>query len=84
MVADVPVGNTNSTVLDLTTPSGVSQSDNKLESLDWFRAGGIRLTQEIRYKIPRGDKLNDLVINFVQKLLKKQFPLMKGLESTLL
>ena len=84
VVADVPVGNTNSTILDLTTPSGVSQSDNKLESLDWFRAGGIRLTQEIRYKIPRGDKLNDLVINFVQKLLKKQFPLMKGLQSTLL
>ena len=78
VVADVSVGNTNSTVLDLTTPSGVSQSDNKLESLDWLRAGDIRLTQEIRYKTLRGDKLNDLVINFVQKLLKKQFPLMKG------
>ena len=61
VVADVPVGHTNSTVLDLTTPSGVSQSDNKLESLDWLRAEGIRLTQEIRYKILRGDKLNDLV-----------------------
>ena len=51
---------------------------------DWCRFGGFRLTQQNKYDILRGDKLNDLVINFVQKLLKKQFPFVKGLQSTLL
>ena len=40
--------------------------------------------QRNKYEILRGDKLKDLVINFVQKLLKKQFPSVKGLQSTLL
>ena len=64
-------------VVDLTTTSSVFPFDNKLESQDWLRAGGIWLTQENKSEILRGDKPNDLVIKFVQKLLKKQFPLMK-------
>ena len=63
-------------VVDLIITSSVFPFDNKLESQDWLRAGGIRLTQENKSEILRGDKLNDLVIKFVQKL-KKQFPLMK-------
>ena len=82
MVTNVPVGNTSSNVVDLTTTSSVFPSDNKLESQDWLRTGSIQLTQESKSEILRGDKLNDLVINFVQKLLKKRFPLMKGLQST--
>ena len=84
IVPIVPVGNSSSNVLDLTKTSSVFPCDNKLESQDWLRTGGIRLTQEDKSKILRGEKLNDLVINFVQKLLKKQFPSLKGLQSTLM
>ena len=84
VVTNVPVGNTSSSVVDLTMTSSVFQSENKLGSQDWLRTGGIQLTRENKSEILRGDKLNDLIINFVQKLLKKQFPLMKGLQSTLM
>ena len=84
IVTNVPVGITSSNVAGLIMTSCVFPSDNKLESQDWLRTGGIRLTRENKSEILRGDKLNDLVINFVQKLLKKQFPLMKGLQSTLM
>ena len=50
VVADVPVGNTNSTVLDLTTPSGVSESDNwtglELEALGQLKKSGTRFLGE--------------------------------------
>jgi len=82
VVTNVPVGDTSSNFVDLTMTSSVS--DNKLKSQDWLRTGGIWLTRENKSEILRGDKLNNLVINFVQKLLKKQFPLMKGLQSTLM
>ena len=84
VVTIVPVGNSSSNVLDLTKTSSVFPSDNKLESQDWLRTGSIQLTQEDKSKILRGKKLNNLVINFVQKLLKKQFLSLKGLQSTLM
>ena len=83
MVTNVSVGITSSNVVDLTMTSCVFPSD-KLESQDWLRTGGNWLTRENKSEILRGDKLNDLVINFVQKLLKKQFPLMKGVQSSLI
>ena len=78
--------NASNNVVNLTLGSGGTSSacptDDSNE--DWRRFGGIHLMQQNKYEIIRGDKLNNLVINFVQKLLKKQFPSVKGLQSTLL
>ena len=78
--------NASNNVVDLTLGSGntssVCPTDDSNE--DWHRYGGICLMQQNKYEILSGDKLNVLVINFVQKLLKKQFPFVKGLQSTLL
>jgi len=46
--------------------------------------GGIKLKMEDRDSIIAGERLNDMVINVVQRLLKSQFLKMKGLCSTLL
>ena len=85
-INDESVCSASNNVVDLTMGSdapSVFPSDEN--DADRCRFGGIRLTQQNKYDILRGDKLNDLVINFVQKLLlKKQFPFVKGLQSTLL
>lgn len=49
----------------------------------WLRIGGIKLTSSDRDAIMNGQRLNDLVINFSQKVLKMQFPSIKGFQSTL-
>ena len=46
VVTNAPTGNTSSSVVDLITTSSVFPIDNKLESRDWLRAGGIWLTRE--------------------------------------
>ena len=51
---------------------------------DWLQFGGMVLTREDKAVISSGDKLNDKHINFSQQLLKKQFPGLNGLRSTLL
>ena len=51
---------------------------------EWLRVGGIKLTINDRDSITRGERLNDMVINVAQRLLKSQFPKIKGLNSTLL
>ena len=58
-----------------------SKVDGKKE---WLRVGGIKLTINDRNSIMRGEKLNDMIINAAQKLLKSRFPKIKGLNSTLL
>ena len=50
----------------------------------WVQNFGIKLTKADREAILKGDKLNDLVIDFAQFLLKKQFNFVSGLQSTLL
>ena len=50
----------------------------------WLRVSGIKLRIEDRDSIIAGARLNDMVINVAQRLLKSQFPKMKGLCSTLL
>ena len=51
---------------------------------DWLQLEGIVLTCDDKAVISNGDKLNDKHINFSQQLLKKQFPGLSGLRSTLL
>ena len=51
---------------------------------DWLHIGDIKLTMNDRDSITRGERLNDMVINAAQKLLKSQFCKIKGLNSTLL
>ena len=51
---------------------------------EWVRVGGIKLTMNDRDSITRGERLNDMVINVAQRLLKSRFPKIKGLNSTLL
>ena len=50
----------------------------------WLRLGGIVLKLTEKNIITTGGKLTDLHMDFAQKLMKKQFPLLKGLRSTLL
>ena len=45
--------------------------------------GGTKLKMEDRDSIIAGERLNDMVINVVQRLLKSQFLKMKGLCSTM-
>ena len=51
---------------------------------EWLRVSGIKLILNDRDSIMRGERLNDMVINVAQKLLKSQFPKIKGLNFTLL
>ena len=48
------------------------------------RGGGIPLYTIQKTKISAGDKLDDLVINVAQKMLKKRFPNFAGFQLTLL
>ena len=50
----------------------------------WLRSCGIVLTTTDKDGIVNGVKLNDLMINMAQQLLRKQFPRITGLQSTLL
>ena len=55
-----------------------------LHSQPWEQGNGIILLEAHRNEITHGMKLNDLVINMAQQLLKAQFPIVTGLQSTLL
>ena len=50
----------------------------------WVKIHSIKLHDEHKEMILNGSKLNDLVINVAQLLLKKQFLELLGLQSTLL
>ena len=50
----------------------------------WVQANGIILLEAHRNQTTHGTKLNHLVINMVQQLLKAQFPIVTGLQLTLL
>jgi len=50
----------------------------------WVKKGSITLYGEHKEMILDGSKLNDLVINAAQAMLKEQFPDLLGLQSTLL
>ena len=59
-------------------------NDNSDGKKEWVRRGGIKLTLSDRDSIIRGERLNDMVINVAQKLLKSHFSKLKGFQSTLL
>jgi len=59
-----------------TVPAG------KLEQ--WMCIGDIKLTLVDRDANMDGERLNDLVINFAQKVLRQQFANVKGFQSTVL
>ena len=50
---------------------------------DWVQVGNIVLSTSDKQNILNGDMLNDLFIECAQQLLKKQFPTVTGLQSTL-
>ena len=50
----------------------------------WLKKGSIALYDEHKQMILNGFKLNDLVINAAQTMMKEQFPELMGLQSTLL
>ena len=53
-------------------------------SREWLsRVAGIQLTMQDRERIIKGEKLDDLIINYVQRMLKNQFPNIAGLQTTL-
>ena len=58
--------------------------ESNQDSQPWVQCNGIKLLEAHRNEITHGMKLNDLVINMAQQLLKAQFPIVTGLQSTLL
>ena len=54
------------------------------DSQKWLQYGGIVLSQKDKRNILKGDKLNDLVIDFAQQLLKSQNLGIYGMQCTLL
>lgn len=62
-----------------------SEQDIEKCNRQWLAtSGGIKLTSNDRDAIMNEQRLNDLVINFAQKVLRMQFPSVKGFQSTLL
>ena len=53
-------------------------------NIQWVKTGRTILIDTHKEAILRGDQLDDTVINFAQKLLKKQFPNINGLHNPLL
>ena len=67
---------------DLSIPD--SATGTEVDDCVWTKVDGIVLSRRDKEKISKGEMLDDLVINSVQVLLKKQFPDLLGLQSTLL
>ena len=54
-------------------------------NMQWVKTGGTTLLDLIKKcMILHRNQLDDDIINFAQKLLKKQFPSINGLQNTLL
>lgn len=61
----------------------IGNSDRTKHSQLWVQHGKLVLHLSQCQAIPNGEKLDDLIINTSQYLLKKQFPIMSGFQSTL-
>ena len=64
----------------LPPPNKKSKGDSQV----WSSINGITLSLTHKNGILEGEKLDDLVIDTAQNLLKSQFPRLSGLQSTLL
>ena len=66
--------------------SGLSFMTKERENLDlqWVETGRVNLLATHKRKILGGDELDDAILSFTQKLIKKQFPAIDGLQNTLL
>lgn len=51
---------------------------------EWVKVGHVHLLSSHKERILNGEELDDMIINFAQKLLKKQFPHIDGLQNTVL
>ena len=63
--------------------SGLDLKTKNLDS-EWVKTGRISLLTSHKTKILDGKELDDAIMNFAQRLLKKQFPDVNGLQNTLL
>ena len=63
--------------------SGLDLKTKNLDS-EWVKTGHISLLTSHKTKILDGKELDDAIMNFAQRLLKKQFPDVNGLQNTLL
>ena len=63
--------------------SGLNLKSKDLDS-EWVKTGRISLLTSHKTKILNGNELDDAIMNFAQRLLKKQFPDVNGLQNTLL
>ena len=63
--------------------SGLNLKSKDLDS-EWVKTGRISLLTSHKTKILNGSELDDAIMNFAQRLLKKQFPDVNGLQNTLL
>ena len=61
----------------------VNEADELYDS-GWIRVYGATLKSSDKLILLKGNEINDRVINAVQKMLIAQFPLLKGLRSTLI
>jgi len=60
----------------------VSETDEMSDS-SWITVHGTQLKNSDKFILLMGNELNDRIINAAQKMLMAQFPLLKGLRSTL-
>ena len=63
---------------------GMPDMDCTADSQTWIQDDGTTLSIMDRNIISKGDCLNDKIINVVQAMLKKLFPMLLGLQSTFL
>jgi len=54
------------------------------KEIEWTQHDGIVLSEHDKVQLCSGKWLSDKHVNFAQSLLKKQFPQVNGLKSTLL
>ena len=62
----------------------VNEADELNDDSVWITVHGATLKSSDKLMLLKGNEINDRVINAVQKMLIAQFPLLKGLRSTLI
>ena len=87
---DITVDNTTGDVTSVKVIDGGQECSSGLDlkakdlDSDWVKTGHISLLTLHKIKILNGNELDDAIMNFAQRLLKKQFPDVNGLQNTLL